>query len=511
MTQYVCTAAAMRAAEQEFFDAHPDTDLMAVAAQQVAAQARSMLADLGCGVRGGSVLVLVGGGNNGGDGLLAAAELADGGCHVRVCPVLGTPHAAGWQAALRAGCEVVTMEQAGQVVPDLVIDAVLGIGGRPGVPDDLAGLGEQLSAASWLAVDLPSGLDANSGAVTTSLRADVTVTFAARKWCHVAPPAAERCGRVDVVDIGVEPGGSDGVPKCAEGWTSVVDEDDLARLWPVPGPGDDKYSRGVVGMDTGSSQYPGAAVLGTLGALRTGAGMVRYVGPRRPADLVLAAMPSVVLADGRVQAWVVGSGWGQGDPAANGRRLQQRCADGVPMVIDADALSLLPAELPDGCLLTPHAGELARMLGVDRDEVRENPRESAAEAARRFGATVLLKGAIQWVADPNGHVVEPMTSEILDEADHPGADQMPAGQTGCAAALPGPAWTGQAGSGDVLAGVCGTLLAAGVPAGWAGLLGASLQALTVCRHPGPWSPDQLAEFFPEIIGAFRWPQLSVSP
>mgnify|MGYP001763590748 FL=1 len=283
------------------------------------------------------------------------------------------------------------------------------------------------------------------------------------------------------------------------------------RLWPVPGPGDDKYSRGVVGMDTGSSQYPGAAVLGTLGALRTGAGMVRYVGPRRPADLVLAAMPSVVLADGRVQAWVVGSGWGQGDPAANGRRLQQRCADGVPMVIDADALSLLPAELPDGCLLTPHAGELARMLGVDRDEVRENPRESAAEAARRFGATVLLKGAIQWVADPNGHVVEPMTSEILDEADHPGADQMPAGQTGCAAALPGPAWTGQAGSGDVLAGVCGTLLAAGVPAGWAGLLGASLQALTACRHPGPWSPDQLAEFFPEIIGAFRWPQLSVSP
>ena len=83
----------------------------------------------------------------------------------------------------------------------VVIDAVLGIGGRPGIPDDLARLGEQLSAASWLAVDLPSGLDANSGTVTTSLRADVTVTFATRKWCHVAPPAAERCGRIDVVDI----------------------------------------------------------------------------------------------------------------------------------------------------------------------------------------------------------------------------------------------------------------------------------------------------------------------
>jgi len=117
------------------------------------------------------------------------AELAGEGCHVRVCPVLGTPHAAGWQVALRVGCEVVTMEQAGQVVPDLVIDAVLGIGGRPGIPDDLARLGEQLSAASWLAVDLPSGLDANSGTVTTSLRADVTVTFATRKWCHAAPPA----------------------------------------------------------------------------------------------------------------------------------------------------------------------------------------------------------------------------------------------------------------------------------------------------------------------------------
>ena len=116
MTQYVCTAAAMRAAEQKLFDAHPGTDLMAVAAGQVAVQARSMLADLGCGVRGGSVLVLVGGGNNGGDGLLAAAELADEGCHVWICPVLGTPHAAGWQAALQAECEVVTMEQAGQVL-----------------------------------------------------------------------------------------------------------------------------------------------------------------------------------------------------------------------------------------------------------------------------------------------------------------------------------------------------------------------------------------------------------
>jgi NAD(P)H-hydrate repair Nnr-like enzyme with NAD(P)H-hydrate dehydratase domain len=182
--------------------------------------------------------------------------------------------------------------------------------------------------------------------------------------------------------------------------------------------------------------------------------------------------PSVVCAEGRVQAWVVGSGWGPGED--NAARLDRRLAEGLPTVVDADALAVLPRRIPDGCLLTPHAGELAGMLGLERTEVESDPRGHALTAAQRYGATVLLKGSIQWVATPDGQI---------------------------SAALPGPAWTGQAGSGDTLAGVCGTLLAAGLPAREAALAGAGLQALTAARHPGPYSPDQLADLFPEVIGS----------
>ena len=144
----------------------------------------------------------------------------------------------------------------------------------------------------------------------------------------------------------------------------------------------------------------------------------------------------------------------------------------MPLVIDADALRLLPADLPAETLLTPHAGELARLLGVGRGEIEADPVAAAVLAAERFKATVLLKGAVQPVASPDGSV---------------------------RLALPGPAWTAQAGSGDVLAGACGTLLAAGLPAGRAGLMAASLQALTASRFPGPYPPDVQASRFPEVV------------
>ena len=142
------------------------------------------------------------------------------------------------------------------------------------------------------------------------------------------------------------------------------------------------------------------------------------------------------------------------------------------MVTDADALALLPAELPEGCLLTPHAGELARMLRIERSQVVADPRGSAVRAAQRFGATVLLKGSIQWVARPDG---------------------------GVRAALPGPAWTAQGGSGDVLAGMCGTLMAAGLPADDAALCAAGMQAATAISMPGPYAPDQIAELLPGTV------------
>jgi hydroxyethylthiazole kinase-like uncharacterized protein yjeF len=203
-----------------------------------------------------------------------------------------------------------------------------------------------------------------------------------------------------------------------------------ARRWiAVPGPDDDKYSRGVLGVVTGSARYPGAAVLGVEAALRTGVGMVRYLGPGRPTRLVLQRRPEAVTAEGRVQAWVLGSGQDpeNRDEALLGRALAQE----VPVVIDSGALDRV-RDAAGPAVLTPHAGELARLLGVDRAEVTADPDGSAERAAREFDATVLLKGFVSRIATPEGvrhRVTAPTT------------------------------WLGTAGSGDALAGILGALVA----------------------------------------------------
>jgi len=207
---------------------------------------------------------------------------------------------------------------------------------------------------------------------------------------------------------------------------------EAARWIAVPGPDDDKYSRGVLGLVTGSERYPGAAVLGAEAALRTGVGMLRYLGPERPTSLVLARRPEAVTATGRVQAWVLGSGQ---DPAERDPETAARLADAlaqqVPAVVDAGALDLVAARSAP-TVLTPHAGELARLLGSTPERVRADPAGSAAEAAARFGATVLLKGHTTRVVAPDG-------SALLVRS--------------------APAWLATAGAGDALAGVLGALLA----------------------------------------------------
>ena len=271
---------------------------------------------------------------------------------------------------------------------------------------------------------------------------------------------------------------------------SAVSADVLADSWPLPTADDDKYSRGVVGVDTGSSRYPGAAILSTLGALRSGAGFVRYCGTDAAKQAILTRCPSVTFGAGRVNAWVTGCGWD--DDEANAARLAARLGDGVPVVIDAGALWVIDdalealgwKALPANCLLTPHAGELARLLGVTRADVTGDALHRAAQASERFAAVVLLKGATQYCVGPAGEMAG--SAAVVDVYK----------------ALPGPAWTAQAGSGDVLAGVAATLLAAGLDAPIAGAAAASLQALTATNHPGPWAPDQLADHFPGTIATF---------
>ncbi len=468
----IITAAVIRAAEADWFSAHPGGDLMGRAAEAVAHAVAEVLA----GRESWGVLVVAGPGNNAGDALFAAAELPEllgRSVPLWVWPVAERTHPDALAAALQAGAVVVDAGAALTLATGVgvLIDGLAGLGGRAGLPDAAAAVARAAAQARVpvVSVDLPSGLVADAVIAHDSFAAEVTVTFIGRKLAQVAQPAASACGRVTLVDIGVP-------VTVTDVWR--ITEEDVRSWYPWPGPRSDKYSRGVVGLDTGSPAYPGAALLGVDGALHTGAGMVRYAGPAR--ERVLATFPSVVApldpqAPGRVQAWVCGSGWPGPDPD----RLARRLRDGVPTVVDAGALTDLPDRLPPGCLLTPHAGELARLLDVQRSAVEEDPVHHAREAARRTGATVLLKGATQYCVRPDGAVM---------------------------LAEPGPAWSATAGSGDTLAGIAGALLAAGLDAWRAGAVAASLQARAAAILPGPRTPSEVASHgLPDAIIALRAP------
>lgn len=205
---------------------------------------------------------------------------------------------------------------------------------------------------------------------------------------------------------------------------------DAASWLHAPNSGSDKYSRGVVGFATGSVRYPGAALLGVDAALHTGIGMVRYVGPESVSEAVLQHRPEVVLGDARAQAWVVGSGLDSGDPVAM-TAAAVVLDEARPAVVDAGSLSLLSRHARGLVIATPHAGELAQLLGVTRAAIESEPAQFAELAARFLGVTVVLKGATTHIAGAGGLVrLESPTS-----------------------------WLAVAGAGDVLAGIMGAVLA----------------------------------------------------
>ncbi len=230
--------------------------------------------------------------------------------------------------------------------------------------------------------------------------------------------------------------------------TQLADADVAAHLDP-PGAGDDKYSRGVVGVIAGSATYPGAGVLCTGAALRTRPGLVRYAGTA--ADGVRAAWPEAIVTDGRpgdagrVQAWVVGPGMGTDDAARS--VLEEVLATDLPVLVDADALTMV-ADRPElvrdrtaPTVMTPHDREFARVFG----DVGEDRIGAVRRAAAEIGAVVLLKGDATVVAGPDGTAFVNAT---------------------------GTPWMATAGTGDVLSGVIGALLAHGVDAFHAAAMGA---------------------------------------
>lgn len=285
-------------------------------------------------------------------------------------------------------------------------------------------------------------------------------------------------------------------------WTA----EHAAGVLRMPTASDDKYSRGVLGVRTGSERYPGAAVLGVEAAHRTGLGMVRYLGPERPTALVLARRPETVTADGRVQAWLIGSGTDASERrAAETRALRDLLAGEVPVVVDAGAIDLV-ADAP-GCapwrapvVVTPHDRELARLRdaaglpAVDLTEPGVDRTAAAVDTARALGVTVLLKGARTVVATPAG-VVRTVTS-------------------------PTP-WLATAGTGDVLGGILGALVAGAAGAAEAGeeasaldvealgalaataalVHGRAAAAASAARAGGPITALDVAEAVASVIGA----------
>ncbi len=461
-------AADVYAAEDAAMAGLDEGELMARAVAGLAEIAATRLDQRG----GRGVVALVGPGNNGADALYAAADLARRGFNVAAVHIervhTGAAGAADAAGVIRSSNPAEAIDLIGGA--DLVLDGILGIGGRGGLPDWALPWVEAIPPDAWvIAVDTPSGQVVDGGPLApTGVFADETVTFSLGKPVHLLPPSEAACGLVSVVDIGIAPLTAPAVCRLVTA--------DVPELWPIPSATDDKYSRGVVGMVAGSERYPGAAVLAVTAAVEAGIGMVRYLGPPTPSGLVRAAVPEAVHGPGQVQAWVVGPGLDgtDEDPTTPGHVstavavLRQR----LPCVVDAGGLDLLePALLAARhgipTLLTPHAGECARLLSrlgageeIARESVEADPLRHARELAELTGATVLLKGAGTLVVPPDPGAA------VFSQAD-------------------APAWLATAGAGDVLAGIAGALLAGGLSAVHAGALAALVHGLAAERaNPG---------------------------
>ncbi|MBB5954904.1 hydroxyethylthiazole kinase-like uncharacterized protein yjeF [Saccharothrix tamanrassetensis] len=456
------TTARVRAAEDRVLARVPAGSLMRRAAFGVATVALEVSA-------GRRIGLLVGAGNNGGDALWAGYYLRRRG--VAVSAVLLDPpraHAEGLAAFRKAGGRVV--DRLTDV--DLVIDGIVGLSGRGPLRPDAAEHVAHLDAPV-LAVDSPSGLDPDTGAVHgPAVHAAVTVTFGCLKPVH----ALADCGDVRLVDIGL-------TPELAGPDLVELEVSDVGAAWPVPGPTDDKYTQGVTGVAAGSATYPGAAVLATGAALLATSGMVRYAGAA--AEDVRARWPEAICTGsitdaGRVQAWVAGPGLGTGLGAEE--VLRTVLDAGVPVCADADAITMLAnnpdlwdARDPDTpVVLTPHDREYERLVG----EVGDDRVAAAKRAADRFDAVVLLKGHATVIAAPDGRV-------LVNRART--------------------SWASTAGSGDVLSGLIGSLLAAGLDPLLAAGCAAKVHVLAaeLAADGAPIPASALLNAIPDAIRAVR--------
>lgn len=500
------TGTQIRAAEQPLLDTGEGAVLMQRAAHGLANAVVRELRSAARSLYGSSVTVLAGKGNNGGDGLYAAAMLAKRGMRTTAVLTAGSAHPDALTAFGAAGGRIHVLDEdnpeelavltAGD---DVVIDAILGTGARGGLGGPAAELIaalEELRPQLVVACDIPSGVDADTGEVHWPvLTARLTVAFGGVKAGLMADPGEGCAGRVMLVPIGIE----EYLPAPALRRFSALD---LAAVLPDPGRRAQKYTRGVLGVVAGSERYTGAAALCVEAASAAGAGMVRYLGPEVVARQVLARTPEAIwepAEPGRVQAWLLGPGLDGAEQLDRARDVLDAAAGaGQPAVVDAGALELLPERCPPNWILTPHAGELAALLGrgevrVTREDVESRTVHFARLAAEHTGAVVLLKGATTVVASPSG--------AVFSQSD------------GCP-------WMSTAGSGDVLGGIVGALAAAYAESGldddgpfaalgiasderWAAVaaVGASIHGMagSAASAGGPLTASDIARAVPDVF------------
>lgn len=407
----ILTAAAMRAAEQAAIDAGTPVKTLMERAGAALAEAAYRFA----GPK--PTLILCGPGNNGGDGYVAARHLQARGVAVRVTALSEPKSAAAKWARSQWDGEVETLSQDTKGAP-LLIDALFGTGLKRGLDDALSVLLSELvhEAVVAVACDLPSGIEADSGAQLNPLHAfDLTVTFGALKPAHRLHPAMHKCGRVVLADIGLS---------ASPEWHEIA-----APKLPPLDPGGHKYSRGLVHALAG--QMPGAIALAATAAARAGAGFVR-VSTSHPIAGLPAAVVQVDTAevnDPRIDCLLVGPGMGDIPQLITLALTSQ-----APKVIDADAITHLgdPERLRgQDAIITPHEGEFARLFPA----VTGSKPERAQEGARISGAVIVFKGTDTLVASPDGRL---------------------------GFAPPAPAWLASAGTGDVLAGMIAAMRARGL-------------------------------------------------
>ncbi len=370
-------------------------------------------------------LVLCGPGNNGGDGYVIARALRQRGVRVRVA-ALGEPQSPAAKAARASWGEAIE-DLGGNPPAPLLVDALFGTGLKRGLDEQAAFELMRLAAAARVrvAVDLPSGAATDDGRLLSPVpEQDLTITFQTLKPSHLLQPAARHMGRIAICDIGVEA-------------TSRLHQIGAPAIAP-PGPDDHKYTRGYVAVIAG--EMPGASALTAAAAAKAGAGYVRLIAERRVSGVPSAIVQSVgdtgSFDDPRIGAVAFGPGLGRSRPARD-------AFDGIieadaPLVLDADALSLLSADGPQTLerakhvpILTPHGGEFGRLFGA----LAGSKVEQTREAARLSGAVIVFKGPDTVVAHPDGRA---------------------------AIGPPASRWLASAGTGDVLTGIIAAMRAKGM-------------------------------------------------